>query len=106
MAARPAGRLLWRERHLRLAAARQRRCRARAVAAAHGPEVVRLAQAAAHRELAPVARVAGLLDLVRAEDRRGGPDLRDPLRLVDGAGARPRRDALLLEQADGVLAQS
>src|SRR3712207_8640755 len=39
-------------------------------AAAHRAAVVGLAQAVAHRQLAPVARVRVLLELVRADDRR------------------------------------
>ena len=53
------------------------------------PAVVGEPQAVAHRELAPVARVAVLLELVGTGDRRHGPDLRDPLGLVD----RARRSA-------------
>src|SRR5215208_2397606 len=76
--------------HLRLAARVEPVRDAHAPPAADGTVVVGEAQAVAHRELAPVARVAVLLELVRARDRRRRPDLGDPLRAVDRAGALPR----------------
>ena len=78
----------------------------RAGAAARRAAVVRLPHAAAQRQLRPVVRVQRLLDVVRAaEHGRDGADLVDPLGLVHRARRCPGRQALLLEQPDGVLAQ-
>src|SRR3954470_14337960 len=88
--------------HLRLAV-RGQPSGGHAVAAARGQ--VRLAQAVAQCQLAPVARVRVLLQLVRAADRRQRSNLRDPFGRIGGAGALPRRDPALLEQPDRVLAQ-
>ena len=75
-------------------------------AAARRAAVVGLAHAVAQRPLAPVVGVQRLLDVVRAEDRRDAcGSARSTRCLVDRAGALPGRDALLLEQADRVLAQ-
>src|SRR5882757_5127803 len=74
--------------------------------AAHRAVVVRLAQAVAHRQLAPVVGVDVLLQLVRPGDRAGRADLVDPLAVVGRAGLRPRTQAPFLEQPVGVLAQA
>src|SRR5205823_13880299 len=72
--------------------------------AADRASVVRLAEAVAHGELAPVVGVHVLLQLVRPEQRGRRADLVDPLGLVGRAGLPPGRQPLLLQQPDRVLA--
>src|SRR4051812_44839792 len=93
------------QRHARLAGGREAGTGDRARAAARRAAVVGLADATAQGQLTPVVGVERLLHLVGAEDRRHGADLVDPLALVDRAGLRPGAQALLLQQADRVLAQ-
>src|SRR6266540_4405105 len=73
----------------------------RAQAAAHSAAVVRLPEAVAHGELAPVVGVHVLLELVRAEQRGGGADLVDPLGPVRRPGLPPRGQPRLLQQPHG-----
>src|SRR4051794_4673339 len=94
------------QRHVGLAAGVEPVGRAHAGAAAWRAPVVRLAHAVAQRPLTPVVGVQRLLHVVRPEDRRHRADLLDPLAVVDRAGALPRRQAALLEQADRVLAEA
>ena len=89
------------QRHVRLGAVHP----ALAHAGSAAVQRVDLADAVAQRELAPVARVQVLLQLVRGHERGDRADLAHPLAAVRGAGRRPVRHAGLLEQADGVLAQ-